>query len=157
MRLAQMYRLHTHISAHMALGGGARGRTRSSLEEFGLTPRRDPNAESDTGKFGNATDYNICSQIMELRVGRDYSAVLGRGCLIHGDLLTGILTQGRGGAKARDNIATSLPQYPPLAELRPQVFHAAVALDGVAGVAEQLQVAARVQAALGTGRYVVYR
>ena len=28
-------------------------------------------AIQDTGKFGNATDYNICSQIMELRVGWD--------------------------------------------------------------------------------------
>lgn len=88
---------------------------------------------------------------MELRVGWDYSVVLGRGGLTHGDLLTGILTQ-RG-----NGIAAFLLQYPPLAELCPQVFHAAVALDGVAGVAQQLQVAARVQAAFGTGRYVVYR
>ena len=56
-------------------------------------------AIQDTGKFGNATDYNICSQIMELRVGWVYSVVLGRGGLTHGDLLTGILAQRGGGAR----------------------------------------------------------
>ena len=71
------------------------------------------------------TDYNICSQIMELRVGWVCSVVL-----THGDF--NAKARGR---KGGDGIAAFLPQYPPLAELRAQVFHAAVAFDGVAGVA----------------------
>ena len=47
-------------------------------------------------------------------------------------------------------------QYSELAEAGSEVGHVAVAFDGVAGVAEQLEVACGVQAAFGAGDDVVY-
>ena len=49
-----------------------------------------------------------------------------------------------------------IDQYPQLAEAGSEVGHIAVAFDGVAGVAEELQVARGVQAAFGAGDDVVY-